>query len=346
VTIKNGRRVSSYEAFLKPVRNRPNLTIATETLVERIVIEAGRAVGVDVQDRAGTHRVGATREVILSAGTIGSPKILQLSGIGPAKHLSDLGIPPKVDRPAVGANLSEHKAIWQEYRLKRHMGHNLQLRGWRFGVNALRYLLLKSGPLATSVDINGFIRTTPDLDRPDAQISFWSLTAKKDAARLETEPFPAVNAGGWHLRPKSRGSVMLRSPDPRDPPVIRPNFLAHSYDRRVLIGTFRYLRKVFRHPGLAALIAEETLPGPGVETDEEIIAACGGGENGYHATGTCRMGSDADAVVDPELRVRGLEGLRVIDCSVMPTQVSAGVNGPVMALAWHAASLLCRKNQS
>jgi choline dehydrogenase-like flavoprotein len=254
--------------------------------------------------------------------------------------LSGLGVPVAVDRPAVGANLSEHKAIWLEHRLKQPHGHNLQLRGWRFAANALRYVLFKSGPMATSVDINGFIRTTPGLDRPDAQISFWSLTAKKDAATLETEPFPAVTAGAWHLRPKSRGSVMIRSAEPRDPPIIRPNFLAHEYDRRVLIDSFRYLRALFRQPELAALIAQETLPGPGIESDEEIIASCATGENGYHATGTCRMGSDADAVVDPRLRVRGLEGLRVIDCSVMPTQVSSGVNGPVMALAWHAASLV------
>jgi choline dehydrogenase-like flavoprotein len=344
LTIKDGRRMSSYEAFLKPVRHRRNLTIATETLVHRVEFEAARAVAVIGRTKSEMHRWVAGREIILSAGTIGSPKILQLSGIGPVLHLTRMGVAVLIDRAAVGANLSEHKAIWLEHRLRLAHGHNLQLRGWRFGLNVLRYALFKAGPMATSVDINGFIRTSPGLDRPDAQISFWSLTAKKGAATLQTEEFPAVTAGGWALRPMSRGSIVIRSANPADPPVIRPNFLTHDYDRRVLVGTFRYFRKLFQQPELAALVAEETLPGPGVQSDEQIIDSCGASENGYHATGTCRMGSDTEAVVDPRLRVIGVRGLRVIDCSVMPTQVSAGVNGPVMALAWHAASLVREDN--
>jgi len=181
---------------VKPIRNRLNLTVLTDLLVERVVFESGRAVGIEARAVNGRRRLNARREVILSAGTIGSPKILQLSGIGPANHLADLGVPLLVDRQGVGANLSEHKAVWIEYRLKHSYGHNLQLHGWRLARNALRYVAFKSGPMATSVDINGFIRTTPDQDRADAQIQFWSLTAKKNSATFETETFPAINAGG------------------------------------------------------------------------------------------------------------------------------------------------------
>jgi choline dehydrogenase-like flavoprotein len=149
-----------------------------------------------------------------------------------------------------------------------------------------------------------------------------------------------VSAGGWPLRPESRGSIMIRSADPQDTPVIRPNFLATQEDRRILVDLFRYLRSVFRQPDLAGLIDEETLPGLAIESDEDILASSYTGENGYHATGTCRMGNDATAVVDPRLRVNGVSGLRIVDASVMPTQVSAGVNGPVMALAWHAGGLI------
>jgi choline dehydrogenase-like flavoprotein len=344
LTIKSGRRISSYEAFLKPVRRRANLSIVTDSLVERVAFQGRRAIGVDLRDATGSRQQTAAREVILSAGTIGTPKILQLSGIGPVGHLTALGIPIVASCSGVGANLSEHKAIWLEHRLKQRYGLNSELRGWRSMRNALRYLALKSGPLATSVDINGFIRTNPDVARPDAQISFFSLTADKKATTLGTEPFPGILAGGWPLRPESRGSVLIRSLDPQEPPIIRPNFLVQEYDRRIQVALFRYLRAVFKQEEVAKFVAEETLPGTAVESDEAIIASCGNAENGYHATGTCRMGSDADSVVDPRLRVRGVDGLRVADCSVMPTQVSAGANAPVMALAWHAATLVSADN--
>ena len=338
-TIRDGRRVSAYEAFLKPVRGRPNLHIVTDALVSRVLIEDGRATGIEAADG---RRWSARREVILSAGTIGSPKILQLSGLGPAGHLAALGIPVVADRPGVGANLSEHKAIWLEYRGSSRHSLNLELTGWRFAANILRYLAFRSGPIASSVDINGFVRTSPEQTRPEAQAQFWTLTAKKDAATLQPESYPAISAGGWPLRPKSRGSILIRSADPAELPRIRPNFLAEPEDQAAMVRLFRYLRAVMRQPAIAPFVQEEVLPGRAVESDEEIIASCREGENGYHATGTCRMGSDPDSVVDPDLRVRGVEGLRVVDCSVMPTQVSSGAYAPAMALGWHAATLFGR----
>ncbi|MFA7588326.1 MAG: GMC oxidoreductase, partial [Novosphingobium sp.] len=340
LTIRNGRRVSAYEAFVRPVRHRTNLTIVTGAMVERVNVEQGRATGVVLRRNGAIEIAEAHREVILCAGVIGSPKLLQLSGIGPADHLSSLGIPVIVDRGTVGANLSEHKGVWLEYRLRGQHSHNRELRGWRLGANALRYFTCHSGPLARSVDLNGFIRSDPAVLRADAQIQFWALTARKDATTLEPECFPAVSAGGWGLRPTSRGSIMIRSADPADNPVIRPSFLATGEDRAVLVRTFRRLREIMAQPALAGFLAEEVVPGSHVMTDEEVIEASLTGENGYHATGTCRMGSDIGAVVDSRLNVRGVRGLRIVDCSVMPTQVSSGVNGPVMALAWHAASLI------
>jgi choline dehydrogenase-like flavoprotein len=340
LTIKRGRRWNASTAFLKPIRHRRNLTILTDAQVDRVIVEEGRAVAVEVRSRAGQLRYGARLEIILSAGTIGSPKILQLSGIGPAAHLSSVGVPVLLDRPGVGANLSEHKVSWVEYRLREDHSFNAMVSGWRLIANLLRYALFRTGPLATSVDLNGFFKTRPELDRPDAQVNFWSLTAQKDFARMKPEALPGIGAGAWPSRPTSRGSVTIRSADPDDWPVIRPNFLATEEDRQAQIGCVRWMRRVFADPEVANFLVAETVPGADVQSDDEILAASRIGADGYHAAGTCRMGSDEAAVVDPRLRVNGVQGLRVADCSVMPTQVSAGANGPAMALGWHAATLI------
>jgi choline dehydrogenase-like flavoprotein len=340
LTIKSGRRWNASTAFLKPIRHRRNLTICTEVQVDRIVIENGRAVAVEGRDKSGPAKFGARREIIVSAGTIGSPKLLQLSGIGPAAHLAEVGVPVLLERLGVGANLSEHKVSWVEYRLREDHSFNSMVSGWRLIANLLRYALFRTGPLATSVDLNGFFKTRPDLDRADAQVNFWSLTAQKDFARMKPEALPGIGAGAWPSRPTSRGSVMIRSADPDDWPVIRPNFLATEEDRQAQVGCVRWMRRVFADPEVAKFLVEETGPGVDVQSDDEILAASRIGADGYHAAGTCRMGSDDDAVVDPRLRVKGVEGLRVADCSVMPTQVSAGANGPAMALGWHAATLI------
>lgn len=184
------------------------------------------------------------------------------------------------------------------------------------------------------------MRTAPGLARPDAQVQIWTLTAKKDAAQLEPEDYPAVSAGGWQMRPLSRGSIAITSPDPRVLPRIRPNFLGHPEDRATLVRLFRYLRAMFARPELAPYLAAEVLPGLDVQDDAAILAASLSGENGYHATGTCRMGADPGSVVDPALRVRGVDGLRIADCSVMPTQLSGGAYAPALALGWHAAELI------
>lgn len=339
-TISGGRRVSAADAFLKPARQRPNLHIRTETLVHKIIFENQRAVGLQCEGSEGVYDIHTEGEIILSAGAIQSPKILQLSGIGPKETLNALGIKVICDLPGVGANLREHKTITMQHRLRANHSHNCELRGWRLIKNAVRYALTRSGVLASTYDINAFIRTNPQLRLPDAQVTFWSLSFNKQAQGMELEQAPGMMAMGYPLRTQSEGSITIRSADPHQPPQIRTNFLDSEYDRRSIIDLFRYMRELFRQSSLQPLIAEETHPGTKVQSDEEILEACRQDDTCLHAVGTCKMGIDAMAVVNPHLKVHGVTGLRVVDCSIMPTQVSGNTNGPVMAVAWRAADLL------
>lgn len=340
VTIKNGRRVSAADAFLKPARKRTNLQVVTETLVNRILFEGKRATGVDCTQDGKPRIYRASKEVILCAGALQSPKILQLSGIGPAEHLRQCGIGVVHDSPGVGANLREHKTMTLQMRLNKPYSHNQQLRGVRLLANMLRYLLFRKGIMGSTYEVTAFVRTDPALDRPDAQLIFWSTSVVKGTNEIRLEDHPGMLVMGYPLRTESEGSVMIRSSDPAEPPVIKTNFLASEYDRRVIIGLFRTMRRFFAQPALASLIAEETFPGQSVQTDEDIIEACRQDDTCMHAIGTCRMGQDERAVVDERLRVRGVTGLRVMDCSIMPTQVSGNTNGPVIAAAWRAAELI------
>lgn len=339
VTIRKGRRVSSADAFLKPALKRTNLDVVTDARVDRLLFEGRRAVGVEGL-RNGLASTFKARECILSCGTLETPKLLMLSGIGPADHLSSHGIEVMQDLPGVGRNLREHKTISAQLRLRTPYSHNRQLRGWRLAMNGLRYLFTRSGVLASTYDINGFVRTQPGLAQPDAQVTFWSLSMNKQSDALELEPFPGILAMGYPLRTESEGRIELRNTDPSAPPVIRTNFLQSDHDCCVTVGLFRFIRKLFAHPLLQEHIAEETSPGPSVETDEEILDAARRDQTCQHAVGTCRMGNDGMAVLDERLRVRGVEGLRVMDLSAMPTQVSGNTNGPVIAMAWRGSELI------
>jgi choline dehydrogenase-like flavoprotein len=336
VTIRNGRRVSAADAFLRPARGRPNLHVVTDTVVNRILFDGSRADGVEAVTDGKTVRYTAA-ETILAAGALQSPKLLQLSGVGPPEHLASLGIPVVADRPGVGANLREHKVLTMQLRLRGPYSHNAQLQGARLYWNLLRYWASRGGPLASTYDITAFVRTAPNLSRPDAQLTFWSLTLDKAAQGMKLESKPGMLIMGYPLRTESEGSVRLRSADPADPPILRTNFLASNYDRQVIVGMFRLMRKFVQQPALQALIESETFPGSSVQSDADILEACRQDDTCMHAIGTCRMGQDSGAVVDADLRVHGVQGLRVVDCSVMPTQVSGNTNGPVMALAWRAA---------
>jgi choline dehydrogenase-like flavoprotein len=340
LTIKRGRRVSAADAFLRPARRRPNLRVVTDTIVEKILFDGTHATGVACRSAGGAETFGCGREIILSAGTIQSPKLLQLSGIGPAEHLRSLGIPILCDLPGVGHNLREHKLLWLQYRLSRpELSYNRDLSGVRLYASALRYQLLRTGPLSRGVDAIAFVRTDRQASRPDAQLVLWSVSL--DPAQVATpHRFPGLMFHAFPLRPESQGSVMLRSADPLETPLIRPNFLESEYDRRVMVGAARFVRRLVATEALRRFVVEETKPGRQVESDEAILDAARADDASAHATGTCRIGTGPNAVVDHFLRVRGTTGLRVMDCSVMPTQVSGNTNGPVTAMAWRAADLI------
>jgi choline dehydrogenase len=318
-TIWKGRRVSAAEAFLKPIRNRPNLRIVQGKL---------------------TREFKANREIILAAGALHSPKILQLSGVGPADHLRAVGVQVVCDSPGVGANLREHKLITLQHRLKQPYSYNHAFSGLPLCWNALKYFVCRTGVLADTYDMNAFIRTRPELMRPDVQltISAHSLDVSHPTPVFNT--FPGMQVFGYPLLTESAGYLRIRSNDPDAPLFIKANYLSTAHDRQVTVDMFRFMRRLLAQAPLQAFLAEETLPGPLVQSDEEIIDACARDHSGAHATGTCKMGQDALAVVDERLRVRGVDGLRVTDLSVMPTQVSGNTNGPVMAIAWRAAELI------
>lgn len=344
-TIHAGRRVTAADAFLHPVRHRPNLTVAVDTVVLRVLVEGGRAVGVRAAHRGREVEHRAAAEVILAAGALATPQLLQVSGIGPADTLRAAGVPVLLDRPRVGAGLREHRPIPVQYRLTGPGGYNARL-GSPLGQAraALRYLLTRGGPLALPVmDVAAHVKSRPELDRPDAHLLMapFSAAPARPGRALELEREPGLICLGTVTRPDSEGSLAITAPDPRTPPAIVANYFATAHDRRVAVDTFRRMRELFATGPVAKRIAAETLPGAAVQTDEEIVeAARTHGYCGYHAIGTCAMGADDEHVVDPQLRVRGVTGLRVVDASVLPVMVSGWTSAPVTALAWRAADLI------
>ncbi|MDV3127408.1 GMC family oxidoreductase N-terminal domain-containing protein [Mycobacterium sp. 21AC1] len=345
-TIKNGRRVSAAHAFLHPVTHRANLRVATDTTVNRVLFEGDRAVGVDaVTSRGATVSYTARREVILSLGSISTPKLLQLSGVGDRSLLRGLGIDTIADSPNVGRRMREHRCFAIQFRLNRPLGYNHQLSTpLRQAVTTAKYLATRRGPLAgAAFDIAAFFKTSPELTRPDAQILMapFSLAPVQPGKAPSVEREPGIQAIGYVLRPDSEGSVTITSADPDAPPDIDPRFFTTAHDREKGVALFRTMRRLFSEFPIADYLLAETRPGSAIVTDEAVLAAAlDEGYCGYHAVGTCAMGPADDDVVDSVLRVRGVRNLRVVDCSVMPTIVSGNLNGPAMAMAWRAADLI------
>jgi choline dehydrogenase len=344
-TIRDGRRCSAADAFLHPVTDRPNLTVALDTVVDQVLLEGDRAAGIRMRRHGQGVEVRAGREVILATGSIATPKILQLSGIGPADVLRSAGIEVVVDSPNVGARMREHLAFRMQYRLAEDLGYNKVLAteaGRRTA--AAQYEATRSGPLATpSFDIVGFFKTRPELDRPDAQfqIALFSVLPLEPGKALQIEREPGMLCVAYVLRPDSAGRIRVTSADPDAPLDIDANYLATEHDRGTAVGAFRGMRRLFATDPLASRIRRETEPGQAVQSDAEIVdTALTDGGCGYHAIGTCAMGPNDTDVVDPRLRVRGVAALRVVDASVLPVMVSGNLNGPVSALAWRAADFI------
>ncbi len=338
--IRRGRRVSAASAFLRPIRQRRNLDVVTDAEVLSLVFEGRRATGVRLRHQGVESIVTADRDTILSAGGINSPCLLQRSGIGPAALLQSLGIAPVLDAPNVGRNLLDHRVLPVSYRLKSG-GSNLGLRQPRLAWSVLKYFFLGTGPLAQSTFLaGGLVKTSPELARPDAQIGLTPFTS----SRAGVSNYPAVTLYGYTLRPESRGELAITSPDGATPPRIDANYMATAYDRANAVTLLRFIRQLAAQPALARHIVEELTPGADKQDDEALLeASFTYGNTGFHPSGTCRMGSDAGAVLDPELRVRGIAGLRVIDTSIMPSLVSGNTSGPAMAIAWRAAEFVLRR---
>jgi choline dehydrogenase-like flavoprotein len=339
--IRRGRRFSAVNAFLDPVRHRPNLTILTSSLARRILFDANCATGIEVKRGGRIDALAARREVILSAGAFESPKLLMLSGIGPPDELEANGIPLLYSSPEVGANMYEHRGIALQFALREKLSHNPHFSGPRLWLHALRYYLTHGGMLSYgSHELMGFARVLPDSPNADTQF-FISPFSRVPGQGMVFEKHPGMQCLIYAGRPTSRGRVGLRSADPEDPPLIVPSQLETSHDQAVSVAMVRWVRKLFSTKPLADLIAKETYPGPDIAGDSAILEAIrSGGTWGFHTCGTARMGSDANAVVDPKLRVCGVESLRLVDASVFPGLVSANTTAPVAAVAWRAADLI------
>ncbi|MET0988294.1 MAG: GMC family oxidoreductase N-terminal domain-containing protein [Steroidobacteraceae bacterium] len=345
-TIYKGRRQSAATAFLDPIRNRPNLTIITDALVDRVNFERRRATDVTViaaptQER---QRYAARRAIIIAGGAMSSPSILQRSGIGPGELLQSLGIPVVHDSPDVGRRLIEHRGIIMQWKLGSGDSDNAQFSGWRLARNVAQYYLLRNGPMSSaSYEVGVWLRSQAHAPRPDIQFLVAPFSFDFATQRMKLEAFPGVSIVGYPLRPSSTGEIHIKSTDPNLLPTLRPNYCTSGDDRGLMIATVHLARRYAAQDSLRKLIAAETFPGPGCISDDDIIAAYErNGTCGYHAVGSCRMGSDPQSVVDPELRVRGVEGLRVMDTSVMPQIPAGNTNGPTMAMAWRAADILLR----
>ncbi|HKM64109.1 MAG TPA: GMC family oxidoreductase N-terminal domain-containing protein [Acidisphaera sp.] len=349
ITTRNGRRMSAARAYLWPAMHRPNLRVETGAHVTRILFDAMRAAGVGYH-RNGTLGVArARREVIVAAGAINSPQLLQLSGIGPQPVLSSLGLDTVRDSPAVGRYLQDHLCIDHLYRA-RVPTLNEDFGRWRGKLRAgLAYALLRRGPLAISVNqAGGFARSRPDAERPNIQLYFSPLSYTRAVpgkrALLRPDPFPGFLLSAQPCRPESRGCVQIVSPDPTAAPRIVPNSLATEGDVRDMLEATKFLRRLAAAPALAAVIAEELKPGSAVHTDDDLLDDVRQrASTVFHPVGTCRMGRGiATSVVDAALRVHGVQGLRVIDASVFPALTSGNTNAPAIMVGEKGADLVLR----
>ena len=341
-TTRNGRRSSTAVGYLRPAQKRANLRVEVEALATRVLFDGTRVTGVEYRQN-GEPKTAQAREVILAGGAFNSPQLLQLSGVGPAALLQQHGVPVVHDAPEVGEGLQDHFYVRTFWRCTQPITLNDDMASWwRRARIGLQYLLQRRGPLTVSAGYAAaFTRTRPELTRPDAQFYFINFSVAKRGGVLD--PFSGFTCSMSQLRAESRGHVRIQSADPAAPPAILYNYLATENDRRVMVNGLKKLRTLVNTAPFSRYVAEERTPGPGVTTDAQWLEFCRAtGETVYHPTSTCRMGLDSRSVVDDQLRVRGVSGLRVIDASVMPTVVSGNTNAAVIAVAEKGADLMAR----
>jgi choline dehydrogenase len=343
-TIHRGRRMSAARAFLHPARGRRNLTVATDTQAQRVIFEGTQAVGVRLRDRRGARDVAIRREVILAAGALETPKLLQVSGVGPAPHLQTLGIPVVADSANVGRNLREHVVVELRYQVRDGCFAD-EYRGARLPLNVLRHLLTGSGPMGYPVqELIAFVKSRPEYDRADGEIGMmFAGTGVKPNGKMFLRPGSHIQIVTYYGRPHSQGHCLIQSADPDRPMLIDANFLAAEEDRRHSIDLVKFVHRLMKQPALAAAepVYVGSKPDINFESDEEVLDLVHQfGFSGCHVAGTCRMGSDPDAVVDTKLRVRGVQGVRVVDTSIMPSLPTGNTNAAAMVAAWRAAEFI------
>ena len=341
-TARNGRRCSTAVGFLNPVKNRPNLDIITHALVERVLVKDDRATGIGISVKGSSHTFGLNSggEVILSAGAIGSPQILQLSGIGPGDLLQGLGIPIIKDLAGVGENLQDHLQIRSVYEVNvPTFNEEINSLVGRMKIG-LQYVFSRSGPMSMGASqVCIFARSRPGLDTPDIQFHFQPLSAEKPG--IEMHPFSGITLSVCQLRPESKGRVQIISPDPKTYPAIHPNYLATPSDQQTVVDSLKLTRRLAKTEALRSYVIREHLPGSNIKTDEDLLdSARNIAQTIYHPTSTCKMGSDVTSVVDERLRVHGIAGLRVVDASIMPTIVSGNTNAPTIMIAEKASDMI------
>ena len=341
LTVRGRRRCSAAAGYLKPVMARSNLRVEIRALTHRVLLEGKRAVGIEYSQNGALHRVRAKREVLLCGGTINSPQILQLSGVGPGALLQELGIAVMHDLPGVGENLQDHVGGRMIYRCHgittmNEVYHNWLRRIWA----GMQYVLAGDGPLMTGAGPIGlFVKTRPELDSPDVQYQFMAGSSPKIGDPMHK--FPACTFGAIPCRPESRGWLRITSPDPEKPPAMQPNYMSTQNDRDTMVAALKVTRKIFATPAMRRYVTEEVFPGPRAKTDEDLlnhVRATSG--TTFHQTSTCMMGPGPMAVVDHSLRVKGLDSLRVIDASIMPTVVSGNTNAAAIMIAEKGADMI------
>jgi len=347
MTIKGGRRNSAARAFLRPAMRRANVRVITRAMATRVLVENGRAVGVEYLQGGVTRTLRARAEVILSGGAINSPQLLQLSGIGPGALLQALGIRVVQDNANVGDHLSDHQGLNYTWSMNVPT-YNDELRPWWGKLRAgMQYFLTGGGPLAKSINhAGGFFRTRPELERPNMQLYFqaFSTLIPRNGERplLTPDPWSGMSIGLSNCRPTSRGHLRLRTASPTDHPVITANAFSTDHDVQEMLDAVKFLRQIAAQPALARLIKEELRPGPEVATDDALIDDFRSRSGTvYHPSCTCRMGADASAsVVDARLRVHGIDGLRVVDASAFPNIIAGNTNAPAMLMGWKGAEAI------
>jgi choline dehydrogenase len=347
ISTKGGRRMSAARAFLRPAMKRPNVRVETGALATRILFEGTRAVGIEYEQNGQTKTARAGREIILSAGSINSPQLLQLSGVGPAPLLQSLNIPVTHANANVGANLQDHVGINYTFKAKVPTLNSVLRPWWGKALVGARYLLSGTGPLSLSINNGGgFFRTDPSRARPNMQLYFqaFSTVIPRAGERpiLAPDPWPGFSIGLSNARPSSRGEIMIRSANPRDYPRITANAYSTNHDVDEMLAAVKFVRTIAAQPAIAEVIAEEVLPGPSVQSDADMIDDFRRRSGTvYHPVSTCRMGPDlASSVVDPRLHVHGLSGLRIIDASIFPGNITGNTNAASIMTGWKGAQMV------